>query len=70
MVVYNESWEPMRLTNLKDWSHGDWKVLARSWLGDEEDTCDLASWLAACPDAGAELEVKGRSMAVLASGND
>jgi hypothetical protein len=34
LVVYNEHWEPFTVTNLSDWSRGNWKVLARSWFGD------------------------------------
>jgi hypothetical protein len=70
MVIYNEHWDPFRVTNLRDWSHGDWKVLARSWFGDGADFCGPIGWETKCPDAGNEIEVKGRSMAILVSGND
>jgi Phage integrase family len=68
--VYNESWEAFNVDNRGDWSQGNWKVLARSWFGDAHDTCDLDTWQVSCPDAGGQLEVKGRSMAVLISNND
>jgi pullulanase/glycogen debranching enzyme len=70
MVIYNEHWEPFSVSNLADWSKGNWKVLARSWLGDGEDSCSLRDWQAKCPDAGSRLEVKGRSMAILISDNN
>jgi isoamylase len=70
MVVYNEDSGPFSLGNLGDWSRGDWKVLARSWFGQEAHLCVPADWETACPDAGPSLEVKGRSMAILISGND
>jgi isoamylase len=70
MVVYNEHWDPFTLTNLGDWSRGNWKVLARSWFGDEADLCGPADWEMSCPDAGSSIEVKGRSMAILVSDND
>jgi isoamylase len=70
LVIYNEHWDPFRVTNLKDWSRGDWKVLGRSWFGDGADFCGPADWQTKCPDAGNEIEVKGRSMAILVSGND
>jgi len=70
LVVYNEGPEPFTVANLADWSRGDWKVLARSWFGDDHDFCGLADWQTACPDAGAAIQVKGRSLAVLLSDND
>lgn len=70
MVVYNEHWQPFRVSNLRDWSGGDWRVLARSWLGDDGDACSLDGWESGCPEAGAGIEVAGRSMAVLISDND
>jgi pullulanase/glycogen debranching enzyme len=70
MVIYNEGWDPFTVTNLADWSRGDWKVLARSWFGSEHDSCELATWQTACADAGARIEIAGRSMAVLVSDND
>ena len=70
MVVYNEHWEPFAVTNLGDWSRGNWQILARSWFGDEADLCGLADWETSCPDAGSAIEVKGRSMAILISDND
>ena len=70
MVVYNESPEPLAVTNLNDWSHGDWKVLVRSWFGAGDDSCELRAWQTACPDVTDRIEIKGRSMAVLVSDND
>ena len=69
MVVYNEHWEPFTVGNLADWSRGDWKILARSWFGDDADLCGPAVWQS-CPDAAGGIEVKGRSMAILVSDND
>jgi isoamylase len=70
MAIYNESPEPFTVTNLDDWSHGDWRVLARSWFGAGSDSCNPTRWQTACPAAGTRIEVKGRSMAVLVSDND
>jgi isoamylase len=70
MVVYNENWEPFTLSNLANWSRGDWRVLARSWLGDEADLCGPGDWEVACPEIEGAIEVKGRSMAILISDND
>jgi isoamylase len=70
MVVYNEHWQPFTLTNLGDWSRGNWQVLARSWFGHEADLCDLAAWETSCPHAGSAIEVKGTSLAILISDND
>lgn len=70
MVIYNEHWDPFTVTNLAEWSKGDWKVLARSWFGIDHDACDPARWNTACPDAGNHIQVKGRSMAILVSDND
>jgi glycogen operon protein len=70
MVAYNERWEPFSVTNLGDWSRGDWKILARSWFGDQADLCGPAGWEASCPDAGGAIEIEGRSMAILISDND
>ncbi len=70
MVIYNEHWEPFDVTNLGQWSKGDWKVLARSWFADDHDFCDPARWEATCPDAHNHIQVKGRSMAILVSDND
>jgi glycogen operon protein len=70
MVVYNESPDPFTVNNLADWSQGDWKVLARSWFGDDADFAGLDQWESNAPDAGRTLEVKGRSMAILISDND
>ncbi|WP_428262617.1 alpha-amylase family glycosyl hydrolase [Haliangium sp.] len=70
MVIYNEHWEPFTVSNLGDWSRGDWRILARSWFGDDADTCPLQAWESECPTAGAAIEVKGRSMAILISDND
>jgi glycogen operon protein len=70
MVVYNEHWEPFAVTNLRAWSRGDWRILARSWFGDEADLCGPEDWETSCPGAGDAIEVKGRSMAILVSDND
>ncbi len=70
MVIYNEHWDAFNVDNLSAWSKGDWKVLARSWFGDDQDTCDVSQWQTACPDAGNQIQVKGRSMAILVSDND
>lgn len=70
MVVYNENWENVELTNLRNWSQGDWKVLARSWFGGDSDFCKIDSWETDCPDAGDSISVKGRSMVILISNND
>ena len=59
MVIYNEGWEPFTVTNLSDWSPGDWRVLARSWLGAERDGCELATWQTTCPAAGDRIELEG-----------
>ncbi len=69
MVIYNESWNDFKVTNLKDWSQGDWKVLARSWQNDDFDFCDIENW-ENCEDAGKSIIIKDRSMAILISDND
>lgn len=70
MVIYNEHWEPFTVTNLGAWSRGDWRIVARSWLGDDADFCNLASWRSACPDPGGSIRVEGRSMTILLSDDD
>ncbi len=70
MVIYNENSEPFTVNNLADWSQGDWRVLARSWFGDDQDFADLDTWEAEAPEAGNALEVKGRSVTILISDND
>lgn len=70
MVIYNESFQPVTIGNLADWSSGDWKVLARSWFGDAHDTAALDTWQTTAPDAGSAIDVNGRSMAILISDND
>jgi len=70
MVVYNEHWDSFAVENLAEWSRGNWKILARSWLPDHADGCSPAVWQTQCPDAGHRIEVKGRSMAILVSNND
>jgi hypothetical protein len=70
MVIYNEDWRPFTVTNLGQWSKGNWKVLARSWYGDDHDFCSPTDWQTACPDANGQIEVKGRSMAILVSDNN
>jgi hypothetical protein len=69
MVLYNESWLPFLVTNLRDWSSRPWKVLARSWLPRGDDFCALPDWTA-CPDAGPIFTVDGRAMAILAASRD
>ena len=39
MVIYNENWSPLSVTNLADWSRRPWKVIARSWLPRGDDFC-------------------------------
>ena len=70
MVIYNESAHALTVGNLGDWSQGDWKILARSWFGDDFDFGDVEAWMETSPDAGASVNVKARSMAVLISDND
>jgi glycogen operon protein len=71
MVVYNEHWEPFTVSNLGDWSQGDWRAVARSWFGGDAHLCDLDDWQASCPEAeNGGIEMKGRSLAVLVSDND
>lgn len=70
MVIYNESWNDLAVTNLRDLSEGDWKILAMSWLGDNSDFCDVDHWETECKDAGDSITLKGRSMAILISDND
>jgi glycogen operon protein len=69
MVIYNEHWQDFTLNNLRDWSQGNWKVLARSWMKHREDFCDVEHWQT-CQAAGESFSLKGRSMAVLISDND
>ncbi len=71
MVVYNEHWETFRLDTLGQWSRGDWKIIARSWYGDDYDFVEnMSSWETRAPDAGTSVDIEGRSMAVLLSSND
>jgi isoamylase len=70
MVLYNESREDLAVSNLGNWSQGNWKVLARSWYGDEHDFCDIDHWADSCGNAGTTMTVKARSMALLISDND
>jgi len=70
MIIYNEHWDRFTVTNLRDWSRGDWKILAKSWYGDDADFCGSADWQTACPEAGGPITIKGRSMAILVSDND
>ncbi len=53
MVIYNEHWEPFTVDNLGARSRGNWKVLARSWFGEDAHLCGPADWETKCPDAGA-----------------
>ncbi|MCH5376080.1 MAG: hypothetical protein JJ992_19085, partial [Planctomycetes bacterium] len=50
LVVYNEQDTPFTVNNLGDWSQGDWKILARSWFGDDFDFAALDNWTGQCPD--------------------
>lgn len=68
MVVYNEHWDSATV-NLKNWSKGNWKVLARSWYGEGNDFGSIDNWQT-CPDAGEAISVKGRSLAILVSDNN
>ncbi|HKA55868.1 MAG TPA: alpha-amylase family glycosyl hydrolase [Candidatus Binatia bacterium] len=70
MVLYNEDWNELAVTNLATWSRGDWKVLAKSWADDAGDFCDLNTWETACAAVGGSLTLPGRSMAILISSND
>lgn len=70
MVIYNEDWDDFIVTNLGDWSQGDWKILARSWFGDNLDFCNIDNWEIKCEDAGSSITTKGRSMTILISDND
>jgi glycogen operon protein len=70
MVIYNERWEDLTVTNLSGWSAGDWKILGRSWFGDEADFCPVDRWETTCENAGESVTVKARSMAILISDND
>jgi len=69
MIIYNENWSPFSITNLGDWSHRPWKVIARSWLPRAGDLCVAPDWTS-CPDAGQTIAVEGRSMAILASSRE
>jgi glycogen operon protein len=69
MVIYNEHREDFTLNNLKEWSQGDWKVLARSWMEDGRNFCDVKRWQSCEPMEGS-LTVQGRSIAILISDND
>lgn len=69
-MIYNEHFKEIAVDNLGDWSQGDWKILGRSWFGDDSDVCDLDHWETQCESAGSEINVKGRSMASLISHND
>jgi glycogen operon protein len=70
MVIYNENDQPLKVGNLADWSQGDWKIVARSWFGDQFDFADLENWGQSGVEAGNSIEIKGRSMAILLSDND
>lgn len=70
MVIYNENFKELIVENLGDWSQGNWKILARSWFGDDSDVCNLDQWETQCESAGSEINVKGRSMAILISDNN
>jgi isoamylase len=69
MIIYNENDIPFTVDNLRDWSQGKWKILARSWYGPGFDFGDVNNWQATCPDAGSSIDIKGRSMAILISEN-
>ena len=70
MVVYNENPQAFTVDNLQDWSKGQWKILARSWLPVGADFCNASDWQSLCPDAGPAIFVAGRSMAILISDNN
>jgi isoamylase len=70
MVIYNEDPAPLTVRNLGDWSRGDWKILARSWFGNESDFGGLDDLESLPAAAGGAIEVKGRSVAILISDND
>lgn len=70
MVIYNARWEALTVTNLKDWSAGNWKILGRSWGEGETDFCDIDRWETTCENAGESITVKARSMAILISDNN
>jgi glycogen operon protein len=69
MVIYNESWAAISVTNLSDWSRRPWKVIARSWRPRGDDLCVDRDWTS-CPDAGQPFAVEGRSMAILATARE
>jgi glycogen operon protein len=70
MLLYNESWQDMSVENLDQWSGGDWKILARSWVNAESHLCSIEDWATQCPAATNAIRVQGRSMAILISDND
>ncbi len=70
MIIYNEHGDPFTVTNVRDWSQGDWKILARSWYGDEADLCGPKDWQTSCPEAGETITIQGHAMAILISDND
>ncbi|HOL65065.1 MAG TPA: alpha-amylase family glycosyl hydrolase [Accumulibacter sp.] len=70
MVIYNENPQDFTVDNLQDWSQGQWKILARSWLPAGEDFCAASDWQSQCPEAGSSVSVAGRSMAILISDNN
>jgi isoamylase len=69
MVIYNENDRALTVNNLQDWSQGDWKLLARSWFGEESDFGSIDD-MDQLPNADSSIEVKGRSMAILISDNN
>jgi glycogen operon protein len=69
MVIYNEHWQDFTLNNMKDWSNGDWKLLARSWMANGQDFCDVKQWQI-CEAVEDTITLRGRSMVVLISDND
>jgi len=70
MALYNEDWNQWSVTNLGDWSNGDWRLLASSWETDGRDFCPLSTWQHDCPTVGQSLMLPGRAMAILISTND
>lgn len=70
LVIYNENPQPFTVDNLKDWSQGNWKILARSWLAAGADFCAIDGWQHQCPEAGPAITVAGRGMAILVSDNN
>jgi len=69
MVIYNEHWNDMTISNINQYSQGNWKILARSWYGKGNDFGSLSNW-SNNETANSSFFVKGRSMAILISDNN